>query len=70
MSMTLSSSSSLSSSPSITPRSIRSMITMNNPTFEYPLIMNRNEDSNRSDKHKNSILNQYLPSVNRLQNNQ
>jgi hypothetical protein len=61
MSMTLSSSSSLSSSPSITPRSLRSIVSINKPSFEYPIIMNNTE----ADKLKNNILNQYV-----LQNNQ
>jgi hypothetical protein len=66
MSMTLSSCSSQSSSPSITPRTIRPLLTLNKPSFEYPLILNGNEN----DIHKNNIMNQYLPALNRLQNNQ
>jgi len=67
MSITLSSCSSQSSSPCITPRtSIRPMLTLNKPNFDYPLILNSNE----SDIHKTNLLNQYLPGLNRLQNNQ
>ena len=56
MSITLSSSSSLSSSPSITPRSLRSIVSINKPTFEYPIISNSTE----TDKNKNNILNHYV----------
>ena len=67
--MTLSSnSSSLSSSPSltsITPRPLRSIVSINKPAFEYPIILNSNE----ADKLKNNMLNQYVIQ-NKLQNHQ